>query len=65
MSWLVKMNIVLFLVEKSLANINCLIGQKNNVRLKGKILPKTSTKEIEGAESEYEFDFNQLIILRA
>jgi hypothetical protein len=41
-----------------------LIGQKNNVRMNGIILPKTLQNVIERGESESEVDFNQLIILR-
>jgi hypothetical protein len=54
--------IILSLVEKSLANISCLLaclyvrtslmGEKNNVKMKGIILPKTWPKVMKGGESE-------------
>jgi hypothetical protein len=66
--------IIFILVEKDLANINYLLaclcfrtslmGEKNNVRMKGTIWPKTWPKVMTGGESESEVDFNQSIILR-
>jgi hypothetical protein len=63
---------VLFLVEKSLAGINCLFAcllvcpqftdwSKNNVKTKGITFHKTRPKVIEGEESESEVSFFQYL----